>query len=145
MQRTKSTTCYFDYSLNQLVQADNSGGVHPGFTIPETKQEQEARQEQRTRERRETNQCRIQRDLALLSQLQQETLQIRAQRDQFQASREELQEKVKELELKPEEVVLSGLSPEQLEELLEPWEPTEELTPDELQELLSPWSPETEA
>lgn len=133
MQRTNSTTCYFDYSLNQLVQADNNGAVHPGFTLPETQQEQRHRQDLEARRRRR------QEELVKLSKVQQETSRLREEARQLKDQRKELQERVK-----PEEVVLSGLTSEQLEELLEPWvpDPAEELTAEEIEVLLEPWEPE---
>lgn len=106
MQRTKSSSIFFDYSLNQLVKADNNGPIHPGFTLPETKEEQQRRRELEAAISK-TVQERQELEVAI-SKTVQETHQLQQIKQQFE---------------EPSVKILEGLSPEEIEALLEPWHP----------------------
>lgn len=108
MHRTKTST-FFDYSSNQLVRADNNGPVHPGFTLPETQQEQQRRREledaiSKTVQERQELEVAISKTVQETHQLQVKAQQIK-QQGQAQSN------------------ILEGLTPEEIEALLEPWQP----------------------
>lgn len=104
--QTSKTVTFYDYSAGQFVKADNSKGVHPGFSLPESKQDQQHRQElEKSRRVR-------QQKLATVSKTIQETHQLQLETQQIKQYREEQSVKI-----------LEGLSPEDIEALLEPWHP----------------------
>ena len=108
MQRTKTFT-FFDYSSNQLVKADNNGPVHPGFTPPET---QEERQRRRELEVAISKTVQEQQELKVaISKTVQETHQLQVKAQQIKQ------------QCQAQSNILEGLTPEDIEALLEPWHP----------------------
>ena len=105
MQQPKISV-FFDYSLNRFVKANNNGSVHPGFTLPETQEEQ-----WRRRELEKPCPVRQQKPVAVSTTVQENSqLQVETQQTQQQLEA-------------PDVKILEGLTSEDIEALLEPWHP----------------------